>query len=203
MGFSARSVSMVRYRIRGEIQGSFWDAVDEGIRKYAFREVDGPGDQVGMGWTSIDDFTDDEFHGASYVRGSYVALSLRVDTARVPPRILEIHYKQEAVKMLGQTGQQRLSSGQRRELKEQLKESLKRKMLPAIQVFDLVWDTARAVVYFGSLGVKARERVEELFKKSFGLTLIPLIPYIRAEEILTDASERGVLEKLTPSSFAP
>jgi DNA recombination-dependent growth factor C len=203
MGFSARSVSMVRYRIRGEIQGSFWEAVDEGIRRYAFREVEGPGDQVGMGWTSIDDFTDNEFQGASYVRGSYVALSLRVDTARVPPRILEIHYKQEAVKMLEQTGQQRLSSGQRRELKEQLKESLKRKMLPAIQVFDLVWDTARAVVYFGSLGVKARERVEELFKKSFGLTLIPLIPYLRAEEILADASERGVLEKLTPSSLAP
>ena len=87
MGFSARSVSMVRYRIRGEIQGSFWDAVDEGIRRYAFREVEGPGDQVGMGWTSIDDFTDNEFQGASYVRGSYVALSLRVDTARVPPRI--------------------------------------------------------------------------------------------------------------------
>lgn len=203
MGFASRSVSIMRYRVRGEIEGSFWDSIDEGVRRYAFREIEGPGEEVGLGWASVEDFTDTEFQGASYIFGSYVALSMRLDTVRVPPKILEIHLKRETRKLLEESGRQRLSSSQKRELKDNLKESLKKQVFPSIQVFDVLWDTARSVVYFGSLGIKARERVEDLFKKSFGLTLIPLIPYLRAEEILADRPEKSVLEKLTPSLMVP
>ena len=80
---------------------------------------------------------------------------------------------------------------------------MKKRVFPSIQVFDVMWDTARSLVYFGSLSIKARERMEDHFKKSFGLTLIPLIPYMRAEEILADAAAKTSLEKLTPSSMAP
>jgi DNA recombination-dependent growth factor C len=203
MGFASRSVSMMRYRVRGEIGGSFWDAVDEGIRKGSFREIDAPGDELGMGWVSMEDFTDTQLVGASYVRGNYIALSLRVDAVRVPPRILEIHVKQETKKLLEQSGRQRLSSAQRRELKERVKESLKKQAFPSIQVFDLIWDTSKAVVYFGSHSVKPRERLEAHFKKCFGLTLIPLLAYIRAEELLEGRLEKQILEKLKPCSMAP
>ena len=203
MGFVSRSVSIIRYRVKGEIEGAFWEAVDDGVRKYAFRAVEGSGEEVGIGWTPIEDFTDTEFRGASYVRGNYVALGLRVDTVRVPPRILEMHVKQEMRKRLAELGRQRLSSSQRRELKEYVKESLKKSTLPSIQVFDLVWETSQAVAYFASLSVKARERVEELFKKSFGLSLIPLVPYIRAEELLAEASAKRLLENLTPCAIVP
>jgi DNA recombination-dependent growth factor C len=203
MGFASRSVSMMRYRVRGEIEGSFWDAVDEGVRKGAFREIDSPGDELGMGWVSIEDFTDIGFGGASYVRGNYIALSLRVDTVRVPPRILEIHVKQETRKVLDQSGRQRLSSAQRREIKERVKESLKKQAFPSIQVFDMIWDTSKAVLYLGSHAVKPRERFEDHFKKSFGLTLIPLLAYVRAEELLEGRLEKQILEKLKPCSMAP
>ncbi|MFH1116022.1 MAG: recombination-associated protein RdgC [Pseudomonadota bacterium] len=203
MGFASRSVSIMRYRVKGEVEGSFWDVIDEGVKRHAFREIVGPGDEVGMGWVASEDFTDSEFQGASYMFGSYVALSLRVDTARVPSKILEMHLKQETKKLLEESGRQRLSSGQRRELKDNLREALKSRVFPSIQVFDVMWDTSRSVVYFGSLSIKARERVEDHFKKSFGLTLIPLIPYMRAEEILSDAAAKAALEKLSPSSMAP
>lgn len=203
MGFASRSVSIMRYRVRGEIEGSFWDAVGEGIRQYAFREIEGPGEEVGLGWASIEDFTDTDFQGASYIFGSYVAVSLRLDTVRVPPKILEIHFKLESKKVLERSGRQRLSASQKRELKDNLKESLKKQVFPSVQVFDLIWDTTRSVVYFGSLGIKARERVEDHFKKSFGLSLVPLIPYMRAEEILSEKSDRELLEKLTPSLMVP
>jgi DNA recombination-dependent growth factor C len=203
MGFASRSVSLMRYRIKGEVEGSFWDVVDEGMRRGAFRELDTVGDEVGMGWTSIEDFLDNSFRGTSYVRGNYVALALRVDTARVPPRVLEIEVRKETRKLLEQTGQKRLSSGQRRELKDNVKDKLKHQVFPSIQVYDLIWDTAKKVAYFASLSVKARERLEDHFKKCFGLTLIPLIPYIRAEELLENAADRQALEKLKPCSMAP
>jgi recombination associated protein RdgC len=203
MGFLSRSVSMLRYRVKGEVEGSFWDSVDEGVRKGAFRPLDSPGDEVGMGWTALEDFTDTDFKGASYVRTNYVTLSLRIDTARVPARILEIHFKAEARRLMEETGRQRLSSGQRRELKERLKETLKRQMFPSIQVHDMIWDTAKGVVYFASLSVKARERFEDHFKKCFSLTLVPLLAYIRAEELLAGNLGKQLLEKLKPCSMVP
>ncbi len=203
MGFASRSVSMIRYRVKGQIEGPFWDAVDEGIRKNSFRPRESSGEEVGMGWTSIDDFTDTELAGASYVRGNYVGLSLRIDMVRVPARILEMELKKETKKVLQETGRQRLSAAQRRELKDRVKEVLKVRVLPSIQVFDLIWDTAGEVVYFGSLSVRARERIEDHFKKSFGLTLIPLIPFIRGQEFMKDEAARHELERLTPCSMVP
>ena len=203
MGFASRSVSMIRYRVRGEMEGSFWDAVDEGIKQGAFKEVESSGDTVGLGWVSLEDFTDTEFRGTSYLRGNYVAFSLRIDTVRVPPRILEIHVKQETRKLLEETGQKRLSSGQRRDLKDRLKDALKKRVFPSIQVFDVIWDTSKGILYLGTLGIKVRERLEDHFKKSFGLRLIPLIPYLRAEELLSDKSEQKALEELKSCSFAP
>ncbi|MBI4962860.1 MAG: recombination-associated protein RdgC [Desulfomonile tiedjei] len=203
MGLLSRSVSIMRYRVRGELAGSFWDSVDEGVRKGAFREIDTTGDEVGMGWVAMEDFAANDFKGASYLRGNYVALSLRIDTVRVPPRILEIQVRKESAKLLEESGRQRLSSAQRRELKERVKETLKRQVFPSIQVFDLIWDTSKSVAYFGSHSVKARDRMEGHFKKCFGLTLVPLIPYIRATELLTEKSQQLVLEQLKPCSMAP
>lgn len=203
MGFASRSVSIFRYRVRGEIEGSFWDAVHEGVKRHAFHSLGSGGDELAAGWTSLHDFTDYEFSGGSYLFGSLVALALRIDTVRVPPKILEMHLKIEARKMLEETGQRRLSSVQVRSLKERLNETLRKQALPSIQVFELIWDTAKAVAYFGSHSVKARERVEDHFKKSFGLTLVPLIPYILGQEMMASGAESALLEKLKASSMVP
>ncbi len=203
MGFFSRSTSMMRYKTKGEVSGSFWEAVDSGVRSGSFSEVDSPGELVGLGWTSIEDFSEYDFSGASYLYGNYVALSLRVDTVRVPPRILEIQVKKETRKLLKETGQRRLSSNQRKELKENVKEALKKQVLPSIQVFDFVWDTSKSIVYFTSHSIKARERFEDHFKKSFGLSLIPLIAYLRAEEILAGSIDKSSLERIKASDFTP
>jgi hypothetical protein len=203
MGFASRSVSIMRYRVKGEIQGSFWDTVHEGVKRNSFRTTDQPGELIGFGWTSIDDFDDYRFEGASYVRANYVALSFRIDTVRVPPRVLETELKKERRKLLERTGQKRISTNQLRELKEGLKESLKSRVLPSIQVFDLVWDTTGAVAYLAALSVRARERVEDHFKKSFGLTVTPLVPFIRGMELLSGEVDRNRLDQLKSCIMAP
>lgn len=201
MGFLSRSVSLMRYRVRGDVEGSFWDSVHEGISKGIFREGEVSGDDLSLGWVSMEDFTDTRFAGSSYLRGNYVALALRVDTLRVPPRIVELHLKKESKKLLETTGQSRLSSSQFRELRERIRDTLRKQILPSVQVFDLVWDTSRGMVYFGSHSPKARDRAETHFKKCFGLTLLPLIPYLCAEELVADEDQKRVLEQLRPSSL--
>jgi DNA recombination-dependent growth factor C len=193
----------MRYRIQGIIEGSFWEYVDTGIRVGAFRAKEGPGDEIGSGWVSMQDFSDSEFQGASYVLGNYIALSYRMDVVRIPARVIEMHFKRESKKLLQETGRQRLSSAQGRNLKETIKETLKAQSFPSIQVVELVWDTPKEIVYMATLSPRLRERVEDHFKKSFGLTLLPMIPYVRAEQLLMNEKDRLNLAQLKPSSFVP
>lgn len=201
MGFLSRSVTFMRCRILGTVQGSFWDSVDQGIRAGAFRTKEGSGDEIGSGWVSIHDFSNAEFQGASYVMGNYVAFSYRVDTVRIPARVIEMHFKTESKKILQETGRQRLSSSQGRSLKDRIKESLKTQSFPSIQLVDLVWDTPKETVYVATLSPRLRERVEDHFKKSFGLAIVPMIPYTRAEHLLTAENDRMGLSSIKPSSF--
>ncbi len=201
MGLMSRSCSIMRYRVRGEIEGSFWNTIEEGVRRGAFKSLESSGDEVGLGWTSFEDFTDYEFKTPSYVRSTYVALTLRIDVIRIPPRVLEMEFKRESRKMMQEKGLKRLSSGQRKELKDILKDRLRKQVFPSIQTFDLIWDTGNAVVYYGSHSVKARERLETHFKKCFGLTLVPLLTFIRGAELLSNNAERESLEQLKPSSL--
>lgn len=203
MGFASRSVSMMRYRVKGSIEGSFWDSIHEGIKRGAYRSTDQPGELLGFGWTSIDDFDNYTFDGASYVRSNYVALSFRIDVVHIPPRILETEVKKERRKLQERTGRTRISANQIREMKDALKESLKSKVFPSIQVFDFVWDTAASVAYVAALSPRARERVEDHFKKSFGLSLIPLLPYIRSMDLLSSENDRLKLEQLRSCVMAP
>ena len=58
MGFFSRSTSMMRYKTKGDIQSSFWDAVDSGVQSGLFRDIESPGELIGLGWTSIEDFSE-------------------------------------------------------------------------------------------------------------------------------------------------
>ncbi len=73
MGFLSRSVSMMRYRVKGEIEGSFLGLGRRRRAQGRFQTGGLAGDEVGMGWTALEDFTDIDFKGASYVRTNYVA----------------------------------------------------------------------------------------------------------------------------------
>ncbi len=202
MGFMSRSVSMMRYRVKGTIEGNFWQSVEDGIQKGVFKDIGDTG-ELSLGWTSFEDFTDTEFSRSSYVRSTYIALGFRIDTIRVPPRILEIHLKKQIQSVLKTSGRTRLSSTERRELKERVKESLLKQILPSIQVIDVIWDTAKSTIYLGTLSAKTRERFEEHFKRCFGLSILPIIPFIRAEELLQIRGKAGILETVKSASMVP
>ncbi len=203
MGFLARTVSFVRYHVKGAIERSFWDAVREGVANGAFRPKEGPGDEIGCGWVSLQDFDDNEFASGSYIYGTYVGLSYRLDVVRIPARVLEVNFKKEKKRLLEQSGRPRLSSAQTRSLKESLKESLKTQAFPSIQVVDVVWDTGKSLAYVATHSQRLRERIEDHFKKSFGLTLVPMIPFIRAEQLLRSERDKEKLAQLQPESWAP
>lgn len=183
MGLLSRSTSITRYRVTGKLEGPINVALAHGVKRGRYRKIDSDGDVVGLGWTAPDDFTAVEFEPAACMFANYIALCLRVDTVTVSSRVLEERVRQEIPKLLEKLGLVQLSAAQRRGLKEQCKESLRKEAQASIGLNYVVWDTAENVVYFTGLSMKARERFEDHFKKSFGLRLHPLIPYIRALEL--------------------
>jgi hypothetical protein len=54
-----------------------------------------------------------------------------------------------------------------------------------------------------ALSPRARERVEDHFKKSFGLSLVPLLPYIRSMEMVSTEKDRLGLEQVRSCVMAP
>ncbi len=203
MGFWARSFSFVRYHVKGDLGTSFWDAVHQGMTSGAFRRKEGLGDEIGYGWVSLHDFDDNLLAGSSYIYANYVAFSYRLDVVRIPARVLEVHFKKERKKVLEQTGRSTLSLSQARSLKDSIKESLKAQAFPSIQVVDLVWDTTKGVLYVATHSRRLRERVEDHFKKSFGLSLIPMVPFIIADQLLGASTGKARLEQLKSESWAP
>jgi hypothetical protein len=67
----------------------------------------------------------------------------------------------------------------------------------------VIWDTAKSTIYLGTLSAKTRERFEEHFKRCFGLSILPIIPFIRAEELLQTRGKAGILETVKSASMVP
>ena len=178
------SVSLMRHRVVGAIDGPFWDRIDDGIRQNIFHPVETGGETVGVGWVSVHDLTDAAFV-EPYATGDYIALSLRVDTKRVSSRTVEVELKQRAQGIIKTTGEARISKQQHKELRDTVLAELRQQAPPTIQTFDLMWSYTTATVYSSALSVKTNELVTGIFKKSFGLDLVPVIPFIAACESIT------------------
>jgi recombination associated protein RdgC len=69
-------------------------------------------------------------------------------------------------------------------------------------LYDLIWDYEKSSLYFFSNLRSANQELEELFKRSFMLSLIRIIPYT-AGDLLSDLSdqERDILLSLSPTQF--
>ena len=72
------------------------------------------------------------------------------------------------------------------EIKERIQNELMRKALPMPAVFDLCWNLEDSTLLFFSTNKKAHALLEDLFKETFGMTLIQQIPYLCGEHLLDD-----------------
>jgi hypothetical protein len=71
------------------------------------------------------------------------------------------------------------------------------------RLFDCVWNLETGRVYFtGKLRV-AREAFTTLFRETFGVTPVPLIPYLAAEHLGLPGRAVEAVRAVEPASFAP
>jgi len=200
MGFVKGTASYVRFAVEGELPDNIWDFIADRIMSFAFRDIDETYEEDSLGWVSVTNMFDTDFKYASYAAGNFVTLAMRFDERKVSASIVKKFVQKEEERIKKEKQIPKISRSMRVEIKERIQNELIRKALPMPSVFDLCWNLENSTLLFFSTNQKAQSMLEDLFKESFGLTLVQQIPYICAEHLLSE-DEVDRLARITPDVF--
>lgn len=200
MGFIKGTAGYVRFAVEGELPENIWDFIADRVVTFAFKDIDETYDEDSLGWVSVTNMFDTDFEFASYAAGNYVTLSMRLDERKVSAAIVKKFVQKEEERIKKEKQLRKIPRSMRVEIKERIQNELMRKALPMPSVFDLCWNMEDSTLLFFSTNKKAQALLEDLFKESFGLSLIQQIPYLCGEHIL-DEADMDKLARITPDVF--
>jgi recombination associated protein RdgC len=197
MGLLSSRMSITRYQVTGQLDGSVHETVYQGLKKHAIPKIEDDSSEATVGWTSVETPYAPDFEGYSFVFGTHMVFALRIDKKSIPPKLIQKHYALYVAKRLADTGRHYLSGNEKKSIKDHVVNTLVHRIPAAPNVYDVVWDYDTASLRFFSNLKAANEALETLFIKSFNLQLIRLFPYTMADRMagLSD-QERDVLRKL-------
>lgn len=200
MGLLSSRMSITRYKVTGQLDGSVHETVYQGLKQHAIPKIEDDGSEAIFGWTSFDAPYAPDFEGYSFVLGTYMVFALRIDKKSIPPKLIQKHYALYVAKRLADTGRHYLSGNEKKSIKDHVVNTLVHRIPATPNVYDLVWEYDTGSLWFFSNLKAANEALETLFVKSFNLQLIRLFPYTTADLMagLSD-QERDVLRKMEKS----
>ena len=104
-----------------------------------------------------------------------------MDKKNISSKLLKKHAALEEARLLSSSGREFLAAREKKQLKEQVLHSLCLRTPATPNVYDLVWNYEAGRLWFFSNLKAANEALEELFSRSFGLSLIRMFPYTAAD----------------------
>jgi DNA recombination-dependent growth factor C len=202
MGLLSSSVSINRYYVEGKLEEPVLDTVKKGLVKHSFRENDDDSFNKKTGWTSFNNHFNPNFKGSSFVINELFVFSLRIDKKSVSPKIVRKFFFIETAKKLEESGRGYLTANEKKAVKEQVLDTLFLRLPAVPNIYDVVWNYEKSMLWFFSNNKSANEELEILFSASFNQPLIKIFPFSEAEILLglTD-KERDLLSLLSPSKF--
>lgn len=202
MGLLSSSVSITRYKVKGYLEKPVIETVAAALKQNSISEIDDHASEITTGWTSFNNPYQPNFEGSSFVFGTYLVFSLRIDKKSIPSKIIQKYCTIEMAKKLEATGRRYLSKSEKETIKDHVINVLSLRIPATPNIYDVLWNYEGASLWFFSNLKAANQELESLFSKSLNLTLIRLFPYTTAQLTaeLSD-SELDVLAKLTPTKF--
>lgn len=193
---------MTRYKVEGVLNNPVMESVLSGLKQNTISDIDQEALDTTAGWTSTNQPFFPDFEGSSFVVGPHFVFSLRIDTKRVPVKVIQKHVAMETQKKLVESGREYLSREEKKMIKDSVTNMLYRRVPAVPSIYDLIWSQEEGNLWFFSTQKSANETVETLFLKSFKLTLVRLFPYTSAlyDSDLSD-SQRDALSAVSPASF--
>jgi recombination associated protein RdgC len=201
MGLFKGSVSYRRFRLLGDLPKDYPPIFVAAVQKAAFRSIEGQTDQErSVGWVNIHDPLDTDFVGEKIFFDDQILLALRVDTKRVPTKILAAYVQKAERGYMLQNNRESLGRQERANLRDMVRNELLARVLPSMATFDVAVDLGEREVRFWSLTRTVCDELQELFESTFGMNLLPMGPYGLATKLLADA-ELDRIDLLSPTVF--
>lgn len=202
MGILSSSVSITRYKVDGKLKPPALESFLDGLKKNSISEIDQEVIESTAGWTSTRQPFFPDFEGSSFMVGPYFVFSLRIENKRVPTKVIQKYIALETKKKLEESGREYLSREEKKIIKDHVTNMLYKRVPAVPGIYDVIWNYEAERLWFFSNQKSANEVVENLFLKSFNLTLLRLFPYTSAQydADLTD-SQRDALMAVSPTEF--
>ncbi len=177
MQLLSSTLSVTRFKVEGRLADPVVETLRKGLSEFAIREIDSKPVEKSFGFTRADlPFTPD-FSGDEILFGTNFVFSLRIDKKRIPAKVVKKEQMAMEAEKMARTGRQRLSTAEKKEIKELVVQRLLTRVPAVPNVYDIVWDYENETVWFFSGLKEASEVLESLFSKAFGLTIIKLFPF--------------------------
>ena len=202
MGFLSASTSVVRF-VAVASKTMDREAIARAVSKRAFRESDPEiGDpRQAWGWVTIHDPLLTAFTPTDLFFHHYLVLGFRYDKRLVPPKLLFLERRRLENERKAARGTTKLGAAERREIKDEIAQRLIARALPTPRLFDVVWNLQTGRVYFSGKLRAARDAFGDCFRETFGVTPVPLIPYLAAEHVGLPPRQVEALRAVEPCSL--
>lgn len=181
------------------------EATAEAISRRTFRpfDADAVADKQTCGWVAIHDPLAVHVDPGDLFYQQFLVIGFRFDKRAVPGKLLWLERRRLEEERKAERGIPRLGAAARREIKEEIEARLLVRALPAPRLFDCAWNLDNGRVYFTGKQKAARDAFVELFRETFGIQPVPLIPYLAAEHVGLSSRTVEAVRAVEPSSLVP
>lgn len=197
------SLTYARFFVQGSLPEDPAGTFMRPIRHRAMRPLE-PDDEdlERSGWAKIGEPLEIDLTHEDVFFNEYLNLGFRTDRWVIPTAVLRIRVREAEQAYLQKKGRERLTRKEKAELKLLVAKKLRRSYAPATRSVDLSWSLGEGVVRFFSHADKPAGAMMELFKKTFGLTLVPESPYTLAARLGLDKKQERAWHQLEVTDLA-
>jgi hypothetical protein len=202
MGFSSATASLFRYH--APVPPAFDRvAVADAVTRRAFRPL-GPDDSTQRGgWVAIHDPLVTDLGPADLFFQHYLVVGFRFDRRVVPAQLLRLERRRIEQERAREQGVARLGAKARREITIEVEARLSSQALPAPRLVDCAWNLERGRLYLAGGARTLREAFLDLFRATFGVHPVPLIPFLVTEHVGLGAGTVNAVRGVEPAVLAP
>src|SRR5271165_2316528 len=202
MGFFTGRVTFLRYRVDGPAPGLFGPEHLERLAAHAIgKQRTQSKDGTEVGWIAGEDILDVGFDLAKNVVQDTLHCAVRVDTQKLPADLIKAYASAELQVLAAQNPSGRPSAVQKKQACESAREKLQAEAKDGRflrrKAYPVLWDGPSNRLFAGTTSATVLDRLQNLFKGTFGCGLTLLDAGQPALNQVPDAVD------VHPSSFIP
>ena len=177
------------------------DALAAAIARRAFREIDDADAVQAFGWVSVHDPLVTELTAADIFFQQHLVVGFRWDRRAVPAKLLQLERRRAEMARCAESDSGRLGREARKQIRAEVEARLLARALAAPRLFDCAWNLDTGRVYFTGRSRAAQEAFADVFRGTFGVVPVPMIPYLAAQRLGLPSRLVDALRAVEPASL--